>query len=364
MSERFLRRAILAFLVLMAVWVGYDYVRLMLFTQEAPRVVTPRGALADSEQTAIRLFEEAAPSTVFVTTLERGDWSLLWQSPAKMGMGSGFVWDQAGHIVTNFHVIDNADSISVRFGPDEKHNAVIVGAAPEYDLAVLRLTGGPHRSFAPLPVGASQDLQVGQTVFAIGNPFGLSRTLTQGIVSALERRLPTRGGREIRGMIQTDAAINPGNSGGPLLDSAGRLVGVNTAIVSDSGAFSGVGFAVPIDVVNRVVPRIISHGRMPRAGIGISALGEEFTAHLDLNGVVVADVLPGLPADRAGLRGVDRRNGLLGDVITHVNGKRVSSVSDLAAALETIGVGEQARLRLRRDGRAIEVMVKVVDIGD
>lgn len=364
MNERFLRWVIVVLLAVSAAWVGYDYVRLLMFTENKPRVVTPRGELADSEKTAIDLFEAAAPSTVFVTTLERGDWSLFLQSPTKMGMGSGFVWDRAGHIVTNFHVIENADSITVRFGPDEKFSAAIVGAAPEYDLAVLRLVGGPHRTFEPLPIGASGDLQTGQTVFAIGNPFGLSRTLTKGIVSALERRLPTRDGREIRGMIQTDAAINPGNSGGPLLDSAGRLVGVNTAIVSDSGVFSGVGFAVPIDVVNRVAPQIISHGRMPRAGIGISALGEEYTAHLDINGVVVADVLPGMPADQAGLQGVDRRNGRLGDVITHVNGRRVSSVPDLATELETIGVGEPARLRVMRGGREIEVMVNIVDIGD
>jgi 2-alkenal reductase len=272
------------------------------------------------------------------------------------------VWDRAGHIVTNHHVVENADRIVVRFGSERMRSATVVGSAPDYDLAVLRVRGA-HRTFTPVPVGEAEGLRVGQSVFAIGNPFGLSGTLTTGVVSALGRRLPTSSGREIRGMIQTDAAINPGNSGGPLLDSAGRLIGVNTAIVSGSGAFSGVGFAVPIDVVNRVVPLLIRDGTVPRPGIGIVSLSEEVTARMGISGVVVAEVLRGSPAEAAGLRGIDTRAQELGDVITHVDGVPVGSVADLAAELESAGIGARVDLQVERDGRTRRVEVDVVDIG-
>ncbi|MEA3642957.1 MAG: trypsin-like peptidase domain-containing protein [Lamprobacter sp.] len=355
----FLRGVLVALLVLLAAWVGYDYVQLALYEQSTPREVEARGDLAGMEKTAIQVFERVSPSVVFVTTVAQARPSLFARSETQLGMGSGFVWDGAGHIVTNHHVIDDADHIAVRFGLEGRERASLVGSAPDYDLAVLRVRAG-NRLFQPVSVGSAEELRVGQTVFAIGSPFGLSRTLTQGIVSALERRLPTASGREVRGVIQTDAAINPGNSGGPLLDSAGRLIGVNTAIVSGSGAFAGVGFAVPVDVVNRVVSEIIREGSVARPGI--VALTEAMTARLDVDGVVIAAVQPGSPAARAGLEGINQRAGRLGDVITHAEGKQVQSVADLAAILDEVGIGNEATLKVQHGGRTRKVQVTVVNI--
>jgi 2-alkenal reductase len=212
-------------------------------------------------------------------------------------------------------------------------------------------------------LGSSRDLKVGQSAFAIGNPFGFDQSLTSGIISALKRRLPTSGGREIANVIQTDAAINPGNSGGPLLDSAGRLIGVTTAIFSPSGAYAGIGFAIPADVVNRIVPELIRSGRVPVAGIGILAADETAATRLGVSGVIVAEVLPGLPADQAGLRGINRATGAIGDVITEVNSQPVQRLADLTDELERVGVGNPVSLTLRRDGRAVSVSVPVVDVG-
>jgi 2-alkenal reductase len=278
------------------------------------------------------------------------------------GAGSGFVWDGAGDIVTNNHVVAGAQQIAIRFDPERVFRAEVVGTAPDYDLAVIRPTE-PLEGVAPLPIGSSKDLQVGQTVFAIGNPFGLSRSMTSGIISALGRRLPAASGREISGVIQTDAPINPGNSGGPLLDSAGRVIGVNSAIVSESGSSAGIGFAIPTDVVNRVVPELIKHGRAPRPGIGIAALDESSAAGLDIPGVVVAAVAPSSPAAKAGLRGIDRAAGTLGDVIVKVDGKPVHTVAELADALDQVGIGHEATLTIVRDGREQTVQVGVTDVG-
>jgi S1-C subfamily serine protease len=216
---------------------------------------------------------------------------------------------------------------------------------------------------APVPVGSSADLKVGQTAYAIGNPFGLDQSLTTGIISALKRRLPTSGGREVSDVIQTDAAINPGNSGGPLLDSAGRLIGVNTAIFSPSGTNAGIGFAIPVDVVNRVVPELIRSGRVPTPGIGILAGDEALAAQLGVNGVIVADIMPGSPAERAGLRGVDTRAGVIGDIIVAVGDEPVKQLSDLTDRLESAGVGKTVSLTILRDNRQRTVEVAVVDVG-
>jgi 2-alkenal reductase len=239
--------------------------------------------------------------------------------------------------------------------------AKVVGGAPDFDLAVLRLNES-RAALHPIPVGSSADLAVGQAVYAIGNPFGLDRTLTTGVISALGRRLPTDSGREIVGVVQTDAAINPGNSGGPLLDSAGRLIGVNTAILSRSGAAAGIGFAVPVDTVNRIVPRLIAEGRVPRPGIGVMVAPEEVSARLGIPGVVIMDVVPDSPADRAGLVGADRKTGALGDVVTHVNGERVRTLAEMSEQLERAGVGGSVTLTVRRDGREREVDIDVIDI--
>jgi 2-alkenal reductase len=238
-----------------------------------------------------------------------------------------------------------------------------VGRAPNYDLAVLRVQrqGGLP---APVAVGSSADLKVGQTAYAIGNPFGLDQSLTTGIISALKRRLPTSGGREVADVIQTDAAINPGNSGGPLLDSAGRLIGVNTAIFSPSGTNAGIGFAIPVDVVNRVVPELIRSGRVPTPGIGILAGDETLAAQLGVNGVIVAGVVPGSPADQAGLRGVDPRAGIIGDVIVGVADAPVRHLSDLTDRLEQTGVGNTIALTVLRDNRSRTIDVRIVDVGE
>jgi 2-alkenal reductase len=361
MRNRIMPIALLLFAIAAAGWVSFDYVQLATYSATTERAVTPRGNLMQCEETAIRIFKDISPSVAFVSTLEQLPELSSESAVERIGTGSGFVWDAAGHIVTNYHVVHGAQQIAVRFGSGSLHRAVVVGTAPYYDLAVLRIQGG-HQLYKPLPLGSSANLQVGQYVYAIGNPFGLSRTLTHGLVSALKRRLPTRGGREVRGVIQTDAPINPGNSGGPLLDSSGRLIGVNTAILSRSGASDGVGFAVPVDLVNRVVTTLIKEGRMPTPGIGIAALSEKMAAHLDVTGVIVAAVEPGSPAAKAGLQGINTTTGQLGDVITQVDGKPVDTVADLAADLDEIGVGHPAKLTVERNGSTRKVDVTVEDI--
>jgi 2-alkenal reductase len=276
--------------------------------------------------------------------------------------GTGFVWDAAGHIVTNNHVVQNASPIAIRLNSGEIVPATVVGTAPNYDIAVLRL-GRVRQPPPPIAIGTSGDLKVGQFTYAIGNPFGLDQTLTTGIISALQRRLPTGQGRELADVIQTDAAINPGNSGGPLLDSAGRVIGVNTAIFSPSGASAGIGFAIPIDVVNRVVPELIRNGRMPNPGIGIIAGSESAAARLGIEGVVVLRTLRGSPAAEAGLRGVDPSTGQIGDIVVGVNGKPVRRLSDLTAELERAGIGKPVELTVERDGRVGKVTVNVSDVG-
>jgi S1-C subfamily serine protease len=338
-GEQFWRMVAVLALVLCAALVGERYLRTYLYSATEPRPVVERSDLAGPEQHATQLFSQTAPSVVSVYARRGAD---LLQATAA-GTGSGFVWDRAGHIVTNNHVVAGAEEIGVLLGGEQAIPAELVGSAPWADLAVLRLATVPD-DLRPIPVGRSADLQVGQSVFAIGNPFGLSRSLTTGVISALDRKLPTSAGREVAGVIQTDAAINPGNSGGPLIDSAGRLIGVNTAILAPTGSFSGVGFAIPVDTVNRIVPELIRNGRAP------------------LPGVVVQSVRPGSSAARAGLQGIDER-GRLGDVIVAVDGKPVATLADLALALERIGIGNTVRLMVLRNNRRVEVDVPVVDIG-
>ncbi|CAK0770522.1 2-alkenal reductase [uncultured Gammaproteobacteria bacterium] len=318
MNQRFRRYVVLWLLVLATIWLGDSFVRGVLLTADQPRPITPRGSLADFERHTVELFAQAAPSVVYIFT-ESGV-----GERRTGGTGSGFIWDGAGHIVTNYHVVEGAQRVAVRLDTGEAIAARVVGTAPHYDLAVLRLSEN-RAQLKPLPVGSSLELKVGQAVYAIGNPFGLSRTLTVGVISALGRHLPTASGREIVGVIQTDAAINPGNSGGPLLDSAGRLIGVNTAILSESGSSSGIGFAIPVDTVNRAVPALVRNGRAPTPGIGIVIAPEELSGQYGVAGVMIAEVKRGLAAERAGLRGIDRSSRRLGDVITHVGRKSVAS---------------------------------------
>ncbi|MDX1656740.1 MAG: trypsin-like peptidase domain-containing protein [Candidatus Competibacteraceae bacterium] len=361
MSNRFLRLIIVWAMVLATLYVGDALIRSFWLTSSAPRVVAPRGDLAESELNTVQLFEAVSPAVVYIVT-EMAQAGTLGFGRARVGTGSGFIWDAAGHVVTNWHVVEGASRVMVRVSDADPVPARLVGAAPDYDLAVLRLVGSRAR-LQPIAVGSSDDLRVGQAAFAIGNPYGLQRSLTTGVISALNRRLPTEATRELRGVIQTDAAINPGNSGGPLLDSAGRLIGVNTAIFSTSGASAGIGFAVPVDLVNRVVPQIIEQGRVERPGIGIIALPEAQAASLGVGGIVVAQVLPGSNAERAGLQGIGVRRNRLGDIITHVDGQRVESVADLAAILQDVGVGNTVTLTVMRHGERRQVEVEVMDIG-
>jgi S1-C subfamily serine protease len=329
-----------------------------------PREVQRRPPLQEDERATVDLFERSRGSVVYITTEERV--LELWtrnQFEIPRGTGSGFVWDEQGHIVTNFHVVSGASGARVRLSDGRDVAATLVGASAAHDLAVIKIDV-PRRP-APLPIGTSNDLRVGQKTFAIGNPFGLDWTLTSGIISALDRSLPEENGNLVEHLIQTDAAINPGNSGGPLLDSAGRLIGVNTAIFSPSGASAGVGFAVPVDTVNRVVPQLIGRGKYTRPSLGIEIdedLNRAITERLDTRGVVVLRVTPGSAAANAGLQGLRAQaNGSVvpGDVIVAVDGKEIDSVARLLSRLDDHAVGDTVRLTVVRAGQRRDVSVRL-----
>lgn len=359
MTSGFFRLTLGALLALFALYVAEPYLVRIFFAAQEPRPVAVRGELGETEINAVEVFQQAAPSVVHV--FGRAPAAVLRGRGGGLQSGSGFVWDQAGHVVTNNHVISGAETVSVRLADGEIVPATVVGRAPNVDIAVLQLAR-PTRIPPPLPIGASGELVVGQWTYAIGNPFGLDQTLTTGVISALQRTLPTGRGREIADVIQTDAAINPGNSGGPLLDSAARVIGVNTAIFSPSGASAGIGFAVPIDVVNEVVPQLIREGTIPTPGIGVVVGEDAIARRLGIEGVVVLRVVRGSPAEEAGLRGVDMRTGALGDIILAVEGERVESFADLTRELGDVEVGESVRLLVLRDGEPREVVVETQDV--
>ena len=321
-----------------------------------PRAVTPRGALAADELANVDLFRKTSSSVVHITSLgvQRDMFSMNVQQVPR-GTGTGFVWDGEGHIVTNYHVIQGANAARVTLADQSSYDARLVGQFPDRDLAVLRIEA-PKNKLPPIAVGSSRDLLVGQRVYAIGNPFGLDQTLTIGIISALNREIESFNGRSIRGVVQTDAAINPGNSGGPLLDSAGRLVGVNTQIASPSGASAGIGFAIPVDEVNRIVPRLIRDGRFVRPAIGVSAGPPDLQRALNLpKGVAIVQVGNGSPAARAGLQPFRRGNRgevLAGDVITAINDDPVNDFDDMLTLLENRQPGETVALTVWREGRS------------
>ncbi|MDP2356298.1 MAG: trypsin-like peptidase domain-containing protein [Beijerinckiaceae bacterium] len=350
-------------LLLLAFFVAEPYVARLMYSATEPRVIAPSVGLSATEQHTIELFSRTSPSVVHVYAQPRmsGLRQRFGSDEQQRQSGTGFLWDVAGHIVTNNHVVSGASSYQVRLASGETVSATLVGRAAAYDLAVLRL-GRISAPPPPLAIGASADLKVGQSVFAIGNPFGLDQTLTTGVISALQRRLPTDDGGELSDVIQTDAAINPGNSGGPLLDSSGRLIGVNTAIYSPSGASAGIGFAIPVDVVNRVVPQLIKRGSVPTPGIGVLVGHEGVTAQMGIDGLVVMSTVEGSPAARAGLRGVDQRTGVLGDVIVSANGKPVRRLAELARVLQDVGVGKSVRIGVMRGSRTLEIDLDVVDI--
>ena len=323
-------------------------------------------ALQAYEKALIALFERSRDSVVFISTSRtvRDAWTRNLTTIPR-GSGSGFLWDNQGHIVTNFHVIQGASQATVTLADSREYRARLVGASPTHDLAILKIDTDFKRP-TPVPLGTSDNLQVGQHVFAIGNPFGLDWTLTTGVISALNRSLPNeQGSRIIEDLIQTDAAINPGNSGGPLLDSRGRLIGINTAIYSPSGASAGIGFAVPVDTVARVVPQLIKTGKYNPPVLGIEIddqLNRRLVRALGTQGVFVLGVRPNSGAARAGLQGPTRdRNGAVvpGDIILSINGQAVPSVAKLLSTLDTYAPGQTVRVTIRRGQQTLETPIRL-----
>ena len=368
METRFFARLVwitAAAVLVSIVWQSIPLIQSALLSWQAePRAVTPRGDLAADEKSTIELFEHSRDSVVFITTAERvvDPWTRNAYDVPR-GTGSGFVWDALGHVVTNHHVIAGASRAIVRLADGRAFPAHLVGSAPEHDLAVLQIGVGTGRP-PPLPIGTSDDLKVGQKVFAIGNPFGLDWTLTTGIVSALDRELPNDEGGVIRELIQTDAAINPGNSGGPLIDSAGRLIGVNTAIFSPSGSNAGIGFSVPVDTVNRVVPQLIALGAYapPRLGIQYDPRVDAMLARAGGSGVVILGVEPDGPAAQAGLRSAritaDGRI-IPEDLVIGLGSDEVQDAADLRTALEKYKPGDLVELRILRAGEPERISIQL-----
>jgi S1-C subfamily serine protease len=324
-------------------------------TAPVPRVV-PRAKLADIEKLTTDLFKHASKSVVHITTVEiKTDFFQLRPLEIPRGTGSGFVWDEQGDIVTNFHVVETANSARVTLEDHSVWPAQLVGYSRRHDLAVLKVAGAASR-VTPVPIGSSRDLLVGQMVVAIGSPFGLDYTLSTGVISGLGREIPGMMGLPIRGAIQTDAAINPGNSGGPLLDSSGRLIGVNTAIVSPSGTSAGVGFAVPVDTVTRIVPQLIRFGREVRPVLGVEVAQDALTERLGLRGALLLKVFPDSPAAAAGLRGTERDpTGRIrvGDVIVAIDDIKVAEAAGVYRALDQKQPGDKVVVRIFRDGEQI-----------
>lgn len=324
------------------------------------------GALTEDERNTMAVFRTAAPSTVFVTQKRVVvDYLSGASEETPAGSGTGFVWDDQGHIVTNFHVVQGAQVLEVMLQDQQTFEAKVVGVEPRKDIAVLKIDAPPSalRAIRLPPAGTSTSVEVGQKAIAIGNPFGLDHTLTRGTISALGRKVQGIGGVTIRDMIQTDAAINPGNSGGPLLDSAGQLIGMNTMIFSRSGSSAGIGFAVPASTIARIVPQIIRTGRAEQVGLGIEIdPGQRLERRASIPGVIVLGVSPGSPAEKAGLVGVrqTRRGIALGDVIVGVADRKVASYDDLYNALDGRKPGEKVAVNVRRGEQVVTMTTELI----
>ena len=329
--------------------------------EEKQENTAPTG-LNSAEKATIQLFEESAPSVCFITTTNfRRDFLSRNVMEIPRGTGSGFVWDEEGHIITNYHVIQGADRAQVTLSDRETYQAELVGIAPEKDLAVLKIDA-PRSVLFPIPVGRSDNLQVGQSVFAIGNPFGLDQTLTTGIVSALGREIESVSGAPIRDVIQTDAAINPGNSGGPLLDSSGKLIGVNTAIYSPSGASAGIGFSIPVDAVSWVIPELIAYGKIKRPSLGVELARPQITDRLGIEGALIIDVIRNSGAEKAGLKPTmrNRRGGIeLGDIIVGIDQEEIKNNNEILLALEKYQPGEEIVVTVLRNDQKVDVPLRL-----
>jgi S1-C subfamily serine protease len=350
-------------LILLCILLGSMLLKEWYYERQAStqvRAITVRGELGESEQSTIELFQASSPSVVNITSVsERLQRSYFGFDVQKIpnGTGTGFIWNDLGHVVTNFHVIQNADEAQVTLADHSVYRATFVGAEPDKDIAVLKIDA-PKKLLRPLSVGISSDLQVGQRVLAIGNPFGLDQTLTTGVISGLGREIESVSRRPIQGVIQTDAAINPGNSGGPLLDSAGRLIGINTAIYSPSGSSAGIGFAVPVDTVNRIVPQIIKHGRAIKPALGIEVL----SLRQGFKGVMVGSVEPGSGADDAGIQGARRDRYwrvIRGDIITEVEGQPISDQNSLYRIIDRYQIGDEVELKIIRGNETKRLKVRL-----
>lgn len=321
--------------------------------------------LTEDEKNTIEVVKKAQNSVVFITNIQLVRGFFSWTEEAvPRGSGSGFIWDEQGHIITNYHVIEDGDLFNITLPNQEERQAKLIGKEPNKDIAVLKIEGN-LRGLFPIKVGTSSNLQVGQKVIAIGNPFGFDHTVTTGIVSALGRSMPGAGGVTIRDMIQTDAAINPGNSGGPLLNSAGELIGMNTMIVSPSRSSSGIGFAIPVDTIKKIVPQIIKYGRVIRPGLGLSLLSDRYGQRLGIKGGVIYEVPVDTEAYQKGLRGLtrDRRGRLvIQDIIKEIDGKKVRSYDDLYNLLDDYKIGDRVTLTVERDGKTRKVELTLVRV--
>ena len=334
-------------------------------------IASEQKMLTENEKNSISIFENTVGSVVNVssTTKQQRRSSFFFDAPdteIPSGAGSGFVWDNTGHIVTNYHVIQNGQKFQVSFHNDKKvYSAKLVGVEPKKDIAVLKLINNP-KSLKAVNVGSSKDLKVGQKTLAIGNPFGLDHTMTTGIVSAVGRKVQGIGGVKIHDMIQTDAAINPGNSGGPLINSRGELIGMNTQILSGSGTSSGVGFAVPVDTIKRIVPEIIKHGKVIRPGLGIGILPEHIKSRFGIKkGIVISHVDPKGGAAKAGLQGVGQDkwgNIYLGDVILKIDTKEVDTFDDIYHALDSYKIGDNVNVEFLRDDEIKKVKLRLNEL--
>lgn len=318
----------------------------------------------EDEANSTEIYQKASPAVVHVTStaLQRSFFNRNVHE-VPQGSGSGFVWDKNGLIVTNYHVIHNANRLIIELHDKSQWDAEIIGLAPEKDLAVLRIEA-PAELLFPLPTGDSSELEVGRKVLAIGNPFGLDTTLTTGVVSALGREIDAPNNRRIRNVVQTDAAINPGNSGGPLLNSLGQLIGVNTAIYSPSGASAGIGFAIPVNTVKEVVPQLISFGKLYRPVIGIELASDRWARRYRIKGVPIVRVFPGLPAAEAGMTGAwknHRGELVLGDIITAIDGTAITNNDDYLSFMEQRKPGDRLVISTELNSQQREYKVRLAE---